>query len=197
MRNPFIPTILTLLKDNLSGVSEFEVLSTLKAKFPEFNELAADANLQLFRQHFLIMNALYQLQQSLWQEEKLTLSISALQIKLLARADFQSQTYGDNTSGNISSHLNPNLAAYYLDWDEYEKTDENEVSRLIGSFYRTIHSTDNKQSALDVLNINSANPSKVEIKQQYRKLVQKHHPDSGGNSEKFIEIRQAYEQLLR
>ncbi|MEM5527468.1 DNA-J related domain-containing protein [Gammaproteobacteria bacterium AS21] len=196
MRNPLIPAILTLLKDNLNGISEFDILNTLKKQFPEFNQLAQDANLQLFRQHFVIMNALYQLQQSLWQEEKLTLSISALQIKLLASTDLQSDTNGDNTSGDISHHLNPNLAAYYLDWDEYEKTDENEVSRLIGSFYQRMNSADNKQSALDILNISSASPSKTEIKQQYRKLVRKHHPDSGGNPEMFIEIRQAYEQLL-
>jgi DnaJ-domain-containing protein 1 len=196
MRNPLIPAILTLLKDNLNGISEFDILSTLKKQFPEFNQLAQDANLQLFRQHFVIMNALYQLQQSLWQEEKLTLSISALQIKLLASTDLKSDNNGDNASSDISNHLNPNLAAYYLDWDEYEKTDENEVSRLIASFYQRMNSADNKQSALDVLNINSVSPSKTEIKQQYRKLVQKHHPDSGGNPEVFIEIRQAYEQLL-
>jgi len=191
MRNPLIPAILTLLKNNLNGISEFDILSALKTQVPEFNQLAADANLQLFRQHFLIMNALYQLQQSLWQEERLALSISALQIKL----DLNT-TVERHTNNDISTHVDSKLAEYYLDWAEYEKTDENEVSRLIASFYQRVNSTDSKQSALDVLNIKSAHPSKAEIKQQYRKLVKKHHPDSGGNHQAFIEIRQAYEQLL-
>jgi len=191
MRNPLIPAILTLLKNNLNGISEFDILSALKTQVPEFNQLAADANLQLFRQHFLIMNALYQLQQSLWQEERLALSISALQIKL----DLNT-TVERHTNNDISTYVDSKLAEYYLDWAEYEKTDENEVSRLIASFYQRVNSTDSKQSALDVLNIKSAHPSKAEIKQQYRKLVKKHHPDSGGNHQAFIEIRQAYEQLL-
>lgn len=52
-----------------------------------------------------------------------------------------------------------------------------------------------KQNALKVLKITTHSPSKKEIKQQYRKLAQIHHPDTGGNPETFMEIRQAYEQL--
>ena len=35
-----------------------------------------------------------------------------------------------------------------------------------------------------------------EIKQQYRTLAQIHHPDKGGNEEKFIRIKEAYETLI-
>ena len=34
-----------------------------------------------------------------------------------------------------------------------------------------------------------------EIKDAYRKLSKKHHPDKGGNSKKFIEIQNAYDIL--
>lgn len=38
--------------------------------------------------------------------------------------------------------------------------------------------------------------SKEEIKKAYRKLCKIHHPDVGGNIEKFREINQAYEMLI-
>lgn len=190
MRNPLITAILYLLKKNLDGISEFDILNALKGQFPEFNHLAEDDNLQLFRQHFLIMNALYQLQASLWHDEKIALSITALQIKLLP-----SHQIKHVNASELGHRLDTNLAAYYLDWNEYEKTDEVEVSRLIDSFYQRMNVEGDKQNALNILNIGTPTPTKSEIKQQYRKLVKKHHPDVGGNPETFIEIRQAYEQL--
>lgn len=192
MRNPLIAAIVTLLKENLQGISEFDILKSLKNQFPELSTLAKDSNLQLFRQHFLIMNALYQLQASLWQDERLILSIHALEIKLLPN-DLLKHT----NAKQLANSPDAKLAAYYLDWDEYEKTDTAEVSHLLDSFYRRMDLCDDKRGALSILNINTLNPSKIEIKKQYRKLVQKHHPDLGGKAETFIELRQAYEQLIR
>lgn len=189
MKNPLIASILTLLKTNLAGVSEFELLTALKTQFPEFNHLADDPELQLFRQHFLIMNALYQLQDSLWQEEQLNLSISALKIMI------QPSQPDATGSTALTDGANAKLAAYYLDWNEYDSTSADEVNRLITSFYRRLANHDNRQSALDTLQIATAAPSAFEIKQQYRKLVKHHHPDAGGDPKRFIEIRQAYEAL--
>merc|ERR1719463_537883 len=39
------------------------------------------------------------------------------------------------------------------------------------------------------------NASESEIKKAYRKLAVKHHPDKGGDPEKFKEITRAYEVL--
>jgi hypothetical protein len=191
MKSPLTTVILNLLKNNLKGISEYEILQTLKEKVPEFNNLAKDETLQLFRQHFLIMNALYQLQNSLWIDEKVILSIHVLEIKLL---DTKQLTLSN--SKGLGSHVDAKLAAYYLDWSEYEKTDHCDVTNLINSFYKRMDLEYNKQSALDILGIESKSPTEGEIKKQYRKLVRIHHPDTGGNPEIFIEIRQAYEQLL-
>ena len=38
-----------------------------------------------------------------------------------------------------------------------------------------------------------ASASKEEIKKAYKKLASKHHPDRGGDTEKFQEIQAAYE----
>lgn len=191
MRNPLVASILALLKAHPDGISEFDILKTLKQQHPTFNELADDANLQLFRQHFLIMNALYQLQGRLWQEDNLLLEISSLNIRLRSKGAIPApQQQGLENSANVK------LAAYYLDWQEYQKTDEAEVSRLLASFYLGNDYQTGRQEALKTLAIEHDNPSKIEIKQHYRKLVQKHHPDVGGDTETFIALRQAYEQLM-
>ncbi|GGN36585.1 MULTISPECIES: DNA-J related domain-containing protein [Marinomonas] len=191
MKNPLVGPILAILKTHPSGISEFDILKTLKDQLPEFRQLADDANLQLFRQHFLIMNALYQLQSSLWQEESLTLSINAMRIQLLSATQIN---LSQNTT--LSDSVDAKLAAYYLDWSEYEKTDADEVSRLLNSFYKGISLPGNRDSALKTLQIDSTNPTKATIKQQYRKLAQKHHPDRGGDQDIFIGLRQAYEYLM-
>ena len=39
------------------------------------------------------------------------------------------------------------------------------------------------------------NATKSEIKSSYRSLVKKHHPDAGGNKERFLAIQNAWETL--
>jgi serine/threonine-protein phosphatase 6 regulatory ankyrin repeat subunit B len=56
----------------------------------------------------------------------------------------------------------------------------------------------NHKNALEILGLeNITNPSKEVIKKAYRKLSLKHHPDKGGNAEKFAEISKAYEELTK
>lgn len=192
MKNPLVGPILAILKKSPNGISEFDILKTLKDLLPAFNQLADDNNLQLFRQHFLIMNALYQLQTSLWQDENLVLDITATRITLFSASQVK---LSDNT--HLSDSVDAKLAAYYLDWDEYEKTDADEVSRLLNSFFKGISlAGSDRDSALKTLEIDAENPTKTDIKQQYRKLAQQHHPDRGGDQDRFIDLRQAYEYLM-
>ncbi|WP_133012297.1 DNA-J related domain-containing protein [Marinomonas flavescens] len=191
MRNPLIGPILHILKKHPEGVGEFEILKTLKQQIPELTDIATDVNLQLFRQHFLIMNALYQLQSSLWQEESLSLSISATHIRILPRTQVPL-----SNSRDINNSVDAKLAAYYLDWHEYEKTNEEDVSSLLSSFYQGIYLTGDREAALEALQLTQSSPSKEEIKRQYRKLAHQTHPDRGGDTDAFISLRQAYECLM-
>lgn len=192
MKNPLVGPILAILKKSPNGISEFDILKALKDLLPAFSQLADDSNLQLFRQHFLIMNALYQLQTSLWQEENLVLDITATRITLFSASQVKL-----SGSTHLSDSVDAKLAAYYLDWDEYEKTDADEVSRLLNSFFKGISLTGNdRDTALKTLEIDAENPTKADIKQQYRKLAQQHHPDRGGDQDRFIDLRQAYEYLM-
>jgi DnaJ-class molecular chaperone len=52
----------------------------------------------------------------------------------------------------------------------------------------------NRQQALSALGLD-LNASKDDIKKAYKKLAMKHHPDRGGDPEKFKKVAEAYEHL--
>lgn len=192
MRNPIIPDILALLRDHPAGIGEFDILKALKQKHPMLTKLAEDHNVELFRQHFLIMNALYQLQHSLWIEEQITLSIIGTHIQLL-----YGQSGPNTDSTDISNSADAKLAAYYSDWDEYAKTGKDEVEHLLQSFYQGFASVDERKDALKTLALDANMiDDKDAIKRQYRRLARDAHPDHGGDPERFISLRQAYECLM-
>lgn len=193
MRNPLIPDILAILREHTDGISEYDLLKALKNKHAMLNQLADDQNLQLFRQHFLIMNALYQLQTSLWQEEQITLIITGVRINLL----YDKPAPSSSTTRTLAESADSKLASYYSDWDEYVSTDKEDVERLLDSFYNGIVSLDERKKALKTLALNNDMlDDKDAIKRQYRKLAHDAHPDHGGDPELFISLRQAYECLM-
>tara|TARA_Y100000589_G_scaffold328562_1_gene372951 strand:- start:336 stop:1034 length:699 start_codon:yes stop_codon:yes gene_type:complete len=58
-------------------------------------------------------------------------------------------------------------------------------------FYNTSNEIKNFYSVLGL----KENASRIEIKSAYRLLAKKHHPDTGGKKEKFLEIQLAWETL--
>ncbi|SBS29842.1 DNA-J related protein [Marinomonas aquimarina] len=192
MRNPLIPDILAILRDHPEGIGEYDLLKALKEKHAMLTKLADDPNLLLFRQNFLIMNALYQLQSSLWQEEQISLNITGLHIHLQYGAAEPNTGTTDMSNGHDAK-----LAAYYSDWEEYVNTDKDDVEQLLQSFYLGIASVDERKDALKTLALNhDLIDDKDAIKRQYRKLARDAHPDRGGDPERFISLRQAYECLM-
>jgi len=64
-------------------------------------------------------------------------------------------------------------------------------------FFFKVSSMENDFSAFDpygVLGV-SDNATTAEVKRRYRNLAKDHHPDKGGNPERFIMIRRAFESL--
>ena len=53
-----------------------------------------------------------------------------------------------------------------------------------------------KQEALDILELGS-NASNSSVKSAYRRLASLHHPDKGGDSEKFKQCNEAYKLLIK
>jgi hypothetical protein len=197
--NPLIPAVLRLLRasaaqEAAAGISEFELLKALEAEGAVLAPAAADADprgddgdLRLFQRHFVLMNALYQLQDLLWREERVWLTISPLRIAIehaLAQAAEQALGAAENTA----------LRDYYLDWREFKATDGDAVARLLDSFWLRLHAHGGRGAALAALQL-QADASWDDVQRQYRRLAAATHPDRGGAGDDFLRVREAYETL--
>lgn len=184
--NLLIPSILALIHQYPLGISEYEIMQQL-GEHAGFGDIGGNGQLPLFQKHFLIMNGLYQLQQSLWKEEQLALEISPLKIALTTLA-----TANNGSHPAISESAK--LSSYYLDWRNLDETTESDVIELHLLFWERFSALDGRSDALAMLGLGE-DASTEAINCCYRKLAAEHHPDRGGCSKRFIEIRQAYEQL--
>lgn len=193
-QNPLIPDILQILQRNLHAerASPFGIhhLLTELAHHPCFDALADQSELNLFKKNFLMMNALYQLRCSLWEEERLLLQLETLDVRLLALSDTEAESERLATKDPMES--------YYLDWRHYTDTTQEQVEALLDEFWcryaRSEGGQQNRVQGLGCLGL-TGEPSQAEIKRRYRELAREHHPDRGGDAIRFIEIRQAYEAL--
>ncbi len=191
--NPLLPLVLQLLRDAPAGISEYDLLKKIEADgdhfavFTNLAQQAGDAQLALFQKHFLIMNALYRLQDALWREERLWLSIAPLRIALESAA-------GDAEPQRIAPHGTDALRAYYLDWQQFIATDSAAVTALIANFWSRYAAHDRRAEALAALQLD-VDAGWSEIKRQYRRLAATTHPDRGGDAARFLAIRAAYEIL--
>lgn len=203
MNNPLIKPILTIIENHSEGIREYELLQQIEQSTTLFADLGSDPRLVLFRKHFLIMNALYQLQARLWQEDEVKLSISPLNIiierKIEQKTEKKDEANIETTTSSQSTEVDDaaeaKLAAYYLDWNEYDRTQAEDVEALLKGFYDKLHNHDDTQRALKELGL-SSNSSKTEIKRAYRQQVKEAHPDKGGDTKVFIKLRRAYEHLM-
>lgn len=121
MINPILPQILSELRLHPEGVSEYDLMRTLERRHA-FDDMRAEGLLALYRKHFIIMNALYDLQEILWQEEGRVLNISPLHIEL-----HKARNEVDRISAD------PGLSEYYLDWHNFETTTAEDVEMLMQS----------------------------------------------------------------
>ncbi|MFW7523511.1 DNA-J related domain-containing protein [Vibrio ostreicida] len=189
MENPLLWPIMEVLRKQPSGWK----VHTLSAHLNELELLpvlddAADKD--LFKRNFLIMNALYQLQETLYPDN--WLQVQAMDIALLP----QSQVFGHEID------VADPLRDYYLDWHNYE-AEEGEVKRLLNEFwtrYREFVGSTNgndmdRAKALSLFELpHDASPT--EIRKTWRKLALKWHPDrENGNSDRFRILCEAWHVL--
>jgi len=186
-QNPLMALIIPILRNADSGLSEYQLIKKLEQStfpFPFGPEVSPD--LLLFRKHFLVMNALYQLQELFW-EENLQLEISALNISLRAI------DHRDDEMLPVES-ADQALRDYYLDWRQFEDSSDAQVEELLQNFWQRYFTEDQRAEALAALNLTDGS-SWQEIRLAYRQQASLHHPDRGGDSSRFRAIREAYECL--
>ena len=186
--NPFKATIRDLIEASPEGLSEYDLIQSLLQQDSEFAFEDDGPSLSLFRQHFLVMNALYRLQAELFEEGSY-LSISPLAIRL-------EPLQASGPSALPTDNADAPLRDYYLDWDNLSQTTRMDVDSMLNRFWERYLAIDKRVAALQTLEL-PADATWEAVKQAYRRLVAQHHPDKGGEAARFRDIRGAYEILMR
>jgi DnaJ-domain-containing protein 1 len=169
-----------LLQGQPQGLSEHELLCRLRADdAPFMTKTTGHDTLRLFRQHFLIMHALYQLQARLERDGQ-SISIGPLNIRL--RHHYRPRP-------GIPQRPDP-LRAYYLDLTQLEGVDETEVNTLLADFWHRYQGFDQRGEALAELGLEDPVDART-IKQRYRRLAMEHHPDRGGDTATLQRLHRA------
>lgn len=188
MDNPLKLSVLELLHELPLPVSEFDLIQQIKKKLHPFPSLSEHHSVALFQINFLVMNALYTLQDELLQEQ-LQLSISPLAI------DLQSIPPPKNVAKNsLKADSEQHLKEYYFNWSHFKETGEQEVETLLTQFWTRFANQDKTEGAYHTLKL-PLQSSWPDIQKAYRTQARQHHPDRGGDPALFIAVRQAYEIL--
>lgn len=188
--NPLIWPIYGLLQQSQRSWKLNELYAALQQQ-GLMGQLAEDPQRQLFKMNFLLMNALYQLRELLDSTQRLMVSV--LDIRLLTN-----EPAGALDAGAIT--VRDALGEYYLNWNNFEVSGE-EVDELLGSFwqqYRKQYGHVNgttRQQALALFDLDGT-ASAAQIRQQWRRLAFRWHPDRpGGDEEKFKALCDAWQSL--
>ncbi|MHA7878164.1 MAG: DNA-J related domain-containing protein [Saccharospirillum sp.] len=167
------------------GQSEYELIQRLDRDYPErFPKPDLTDPLLLFQHHFVLMHALYRLQQDWWQRGEGLLEIRPLNICFRVELSANEQALSEDVS----------LSAYYLDWSNLTRENSDSVEALLSGFWKRLLGETHRPGALATLGL-PGHASARDIRQRYRELVQQHHPDKGGSAERFQQIQMAYERL--
>ena len=210
-----------LLVDTLStkkplfqrGVSEYELIEILiKAPYHFFDDASLREPLMLFKTHFIVFHALYQLKRSWIEQGEGVLDIHTLNIKLN-----QESAHSDNNSAHSDNYKDKEsqdkvgaiteadaLAEYYLDWGNFEKADRKSVDALLNAFWHRMASgnahTFEQEDIADahaVLGLpQDEHVSLSVLKRVYKKALQLVHPDKGGMQQEAQDVIHAYQLLL-
>lgn len=180
--------LVELLREHPEGLSEHALLTRLQQR--QYIHIDADGFhdlVKLFRMHFLLFHRLYQLRDELHARKQGTLAIHTLCIRLLP--------YQTGSSG---VEIEDPLRAYYLDLDQLRSTTEIELESMLSRFWsalKTPISSADRQWALSLLELDEQ-ASDQQIKQSWRRLAMRHHPDRGGDEELLKQLNQAVSLLL-
>ena len=180
----FIIALQIELEKNVTGISEYDLITSLKEQgYFDFIKSPALPH-ELFRAHFLLFHALYLLRDKFLKNKQYQLDIHVLNVELLPYAE-----------GKQELQQVDKLRDYYLDISNLDSTSENDVYDLLASFWDGYDRFKNRDEALAELGLKDPVDNKI-IKDKYRKLVMQYHPDRGGDTEKLQKINDVIKLLL-
>lgn len=147
--------------------------------------------LELFKAHFLVRHAVYQLRAK-WRAKELSeLTIGAIEI---ASMPYPKNRTRDTETGS-SIRETDLLEHYYNDLSNYFNMTEAEVELLLNGFWQRLQNPQDSAEAFETLGLEKGAGYK-EIKSAFRRHAQKSHPDKGGDELRFQSITKARDTLL-
>lgn len=182
----FIEIVEVYLQEHPQGFKEYDLIDFLNKKHIFHNKnIKKSPSLQIFQKHFLLFHVLYLISEKLIKHKSGSLKISPLLIQKLDHVDAETEI----------GEFDP-LRDYYMDINNMKKATEETVEGLLTSFWEQFLNNDQRKKALDTLGL--CDPvDDHEIKSNYHRLANTHHPDKGGDSEKIQAINKAYAALIK
>lgn len=166
-------------------LSEYELLRWLQEPGQGiFSATALQDTVAMFRAHFLLMHCLYRLRQQWASEQSALLEISALRI--------QKHPWPEASAATVPDQHDP-IAGYYLNLEELQ-TPEDDINRLLRSFWQRMLLPQDEPDDWNTLELQPPADAGI-LRLQYRKLAMRHHPDRGGDPERFRAVQSAYQRL--
>ena len=206
MQAELLVDILSTQKSQLiNGITEYALIEMLKKPpYELFDEDALRDPLMLFKTHFVLFHALYQLRQYWIEQSEGVLEIHALGIKL--NLFDESQLTQSNGELSTTALDNPDpLTEYYLDWGNFEDADRDTVDTLLNAFWQKMLKGDTGsykegdiEKAHDVLGLSQDEPvTLLQLKRAYKRVLQFAHPDKGGTQQDAQAAIHAYQTLIQ
>lgn len=177
----------TLLIDHPAGIRELDLMNALDEQFPDlFPRPDLSDRLLLFQHHFMLRHHLYVLQQKLHDDGQAWLDISLVTITRHPLGTGETVTLGHYDG----------VRDYYLDLENLARESAQSVDEMIDGFWQALARYQHAPQAREVLGL-SGHESQAEIRSKVRRLSQQHHPDKGGDVERFREIQDAWDSLKK
>jgi DnaJ-domain-containing protein 1 len=181
-----LDAIRCILESSDKPFKEYDLIQTLNQQGWSFQTSAVDS-LELFATHFVIYNALYHLQEEYWPER--FLEISALSIVLCGNKSDKEPIAGSSLPSAFQNDAK--LRDYYLDSANLESASVDSVNQLLTDFWERYIADGDAAQAYKVLSLEP--PVRItDLKKTYRALAMEHHPDRGGDKQRFQEINWAF-----
>lgn len=187
--NPLIWPLLTVLQASNQSWKIHHLATELQTQ-GLIHQLDENPGNDLFKRNFLLMNALFELQEILLPKQWLQVKAMEIQIFRLVPSNV-----------NLLIMQDTSLREYYLDWNNYD-TSENVVRELLEAFWSNYKSyiglninLMNKDNALRVFELDESATAR-DIRKQWRRLALKWHPDRpDGDAARFREVCEAWQSL--
>ena len=177
--DPDLHRLYALLRDHPDGLREYEILERLRGDGP----LRGLDPLELFRVHFLLFHHLYRLRRWMEASGRGSLEIHCLRVRIVPLQG------PPPNPGDLPAARDP-LASYYLDLENLARTSRDDVREMIRWFWRTFRVHGRRDEALAVLGLGPG-ATRGQVRRRYRELVRAHHPDRGGDPDRFREVAEA------